>query len=246
MNFVYAYLRASTTEQDANRARKQLDQFVADHGQRIAAYFVENISGATLHRPELMRLLDTAKPGDTLLVESIDRLSRLANEDWEKLKRMISENGINIVAIDLPTTYMVLGNDELTASIMRAINVLIIDILAAVARKDYVMRRQRQAQGISKGRKEGKYRGRQPNTEKHNAIVEMLRHGISYSAIERAIGVSRARQSRGSEMQTKIFWISRICSRRVAIIAAQKCVLPKVKGAAWVLLPNGLAMNITR
>ena len=192
MNFVYAYLRASTSEQDANRARKQLDQFVADHGQRIAAYFVENISGATLHRPELMRLLDTAKPGDTLLVESIDRLSRLANEDWEKLKRMISENGINIVAIDLPTTYMVLGNDELTSSIMRAINVLIIDILAAVARKDYVMRRQRQAQGISKGRKEGKYRGRQPNTEKHNAIVEMLRHGISYSAIERAIGVSHA------------------------------------------------------
>ena len=154
MNFVYAYLRASTSEQDANRARKQLDQFVADHGQRIAAYFVENISGATLYRPELMRLLDTAKPGDTLLVESIDRLSRLANEDWEKLKRMISENGINIVAIDLPTTYMVLGNDELTSSIMRAINLLSIDILAAVARKDYVMRRQRQAQGIVKGKKD--------------------------------------------------------------------------------------------
>ena len=192
MNFVYAYLRASTSEQDANRARQQLDQFVAEHGQRIAAYFVENISGATLHRPELMRLLDTAKPGDTLLVESIDRLSRLANEDWEKLKRMISENGINIVAIDLPTTYMVLGNDELTSSIMRAINVLIIDILAAVARKDYVMRRQRQAQGIVKGKKEGKYRGRRPNTEKHNAIIEMLRHGISYSGIERTIGVSRA------------------------------------------------------
>ena len=56
MNFVYAYLRASTSEQDANRARKQLDQFVAEHDQRIAAYFVENISGATLHRPELIRL----------------------------------------------------------------------------------------------------------------------------------------------------------------------------------------------
>ena len=230
MNFVYAYLRASTSEQDANRARKQLDQFVADHGQRIAAYFVENISGATLHRPELMRLLDTAKPGDTLLVESIDRLSRLANEDWEKLKRMISENGINIVAIDLPTTYMVLGNDELTASIMRAINVLIIDILAAVARKDYVMRRQRQAQGIVKGKKGST--GDDSQTRRSTTPLSKC-YGMA-SAIPPLNGqsASRARQSRGSEMQTKIFWISRICSRRVAIIAAQKCVLPKVKGAA--------------
>ena len=209
MNFVYAYLRASTSEQDANRARKQLDLFVADHGQRIAAYFVENISGATLHRPELMRLLDTAKPGDTLLVESIDRLSRLANEDWEKLKRMISENGINIVAIDLPTTYMVLGNDELTASIMRAINVLIIDILAAVARKDYVMRRQRQAQGIVKGKRS-------------TTLLSRCYGTVSATPPLNGQSASRARQLRGLGRQMPIYWISRICSRRVAITAAQK------------------------
>ena len=230
MNFVYAYLRASTSEQDANRARKQLDQFVADHGQRIAAYFVENISGATLHRPELMRLLDTAKPGDTLLVESIDRLSRLANEDWEKLKRMISENGINIVAIDLPTTYMVLSNDELTSSIMRAINVLIIDILAAVARTMSCAASGRR-RASSKVRRKGSI-GDDNQTRKNTTPLSKCYDMASAIPPLNGQSASRARQSRGSEMQTKIFWISRICSRRVAIIAAQKCVLPKVKGAA--------------
>src|SRR5215207_4220582 len=50
---------------------------------RIAAYYIENESGAKLARPELFRLLSDARPGDVLLVEQVDRLSRLTASDWE-------------------------------------------------------------------------------------------------------------------------------------------------------------------
>lgn len=50
---VYAYLRASTKEQDANRAKIELQSFADRMSISIAAWFVENESGASLSRPEL-------------------------------------------------------------------------------------------------------------------------------------------------------------------------------------------------
>ena len=84
--FVRAYLRASTSDQDANRARDQLKAFAAERGLSIAAWYIENEFGAKLARPELFRLLADSQPGDVLLVEQVDRLSRLTAADWERLK----------------------------------------------------------------------------------------------------------------------------------------------------------------
>ena len=61
-------------------------QFTANHGERIAAFYVENVSGATLHRPELMKLIADSGEGDIVLVEQIDRLARLKQNDWDSLK----------------------------------------------------------------------------------------------------------------------------------------------------------------
>jgi DNA invertase Pin-like site-specific DNA recombinase len=55
--FVHAYLRASTAEQNASRAKADLDGFATERYLRIAAYYVENESGPSLRRPELLRLL---------------------------------------------------------------------------------------------------------------------------------------------------------------------------------------------
>ena len=101
--FIRAYLRASTEEQDAGRAQVSLEQFASDHNKVIASVYLENASGATADRPELLRLLKDARKGDVLLVESIDRLSRLPVEDWQKLKAAIDSKGLRIVALDLPT-----------------------------------------------------------------------------------------------------------------------------------------------
>src|SRR5215204_3808600 len=103
--FVRAYLRASTNEQDATRARQQLEAFATEHGLAIAAYYVENESGAKLARPELFRLLSDATPGDILLVEQVDRLSRLVRSDWERLKTELAARRVRVVALDLPTSW---------------------------------------------------------------------------------------------------------------------------------------------
>src|SRR5919205_324894 len=115
--FVRAYLRASTDDQDATRARAQLQAFAKDHGLRIAAIYVENESGAKLARPELFRLLSDAQPGDILLIEQVDRLSRLTASDWEKLKAELAARHVRVVALDLPTSWMMAATkmDDFTA-----------------------------------------------------------------------------------------------------------------------------------
>ena len=66
---VYGYLRASTKDQDACRAKSDLASFAKKMGASVNTWFIENESGATLRRPELFRLLDVAQSGDVLLVE---------------------------------------------------------------------------------------------------------------------------------------------------------------------------------
>src|ERR687894_402832 len=113
--FVRAYLRASTDEQDASRARQQLETFAAERGLSVAAWYAENESGAKLARPELFRLLTDARPGDVLLVEQVDRLSRLTAGDWEQL---VFDNA-----------------EDFTSRMLDALNGMMLDMLAAVARK---------------------------------------------------------------------------------------------------------------
>jgi DNA invertase Pin-like site-specific DNA recombinase len=192
--FVRAYLRASTDDQDANRARGQLQAFAAERGLTIAAWYVENESGATLSRPELFRLLADAHPGDILLVEQVDRLSRLKAADWERLKAELMARRMRVVALDLPTSWMMATNsaDEFTGRMFEAINGMMLDMLAAVARKDYDDRRRRQAQGQARAKTEGRYKGRPEDAERNDGIARMLAVGQSWGAIQRATGCSRA------------------------------------------------------
>ena len=69
---------------------------------------------------------------------------------------------------------------------------MLLDMLAAVARKDYDDRRRRQAQGIAKAKLAGAYRGRPEDTARNAGIASMLRAGSSWSAIQAAFGCSRA------------------------------------------------------
>lgn len=194
MCYVRAYLRASTDEQDANRARDQLKAFAAERGLTIVAWYVENESGAKLARPELFRLLADAHTGDILLVEQVDRLSRLSAADWESLKAELTVKRIRVVALDLPTSWMMAtaNRDEFTGRMFEAINGMLLDMLAAVARKDYDDRRRRQAQGQAKAKAEGRYKGRAEDVERNAGIASMVASGASWSAIQAATGCSRA------------------------------------------------------
>jgi DNA invertase Pin-like site-specific DNA recombinase len=187
------YLRASTDEQDATRARAALEAFAVDNGLRIVGSYVENESGASLQRPELFRLLADSRQGDVLLIEQVDRLSRLTDTDWRKLRTELEQRGVRVVALDLPTSLMLAtATDDFTSRMFAAVNGMMLDVLAAVARKDYEDRRRRQAEGQAKAKKAGAYKGRPEDTERNAIIAEMLAKGMSWSKIQTATECSRA------------------------------------------------------
>lgn len=191
--FIRAYLRASTAQQDASRARAALDAFAAEQGLRIAVRYLENESGAKLHRPELFRLLADCEPGDVLLVEQVDRLSRLTSSDWLKLRSEIDGKQVRIVALALPTSWsLAKPTDEFTGRMFAAVNNMMLDVLAAVARKDYEDRRRRQSEGTARAAAAGAYKGRPENRTRNAAIGALLRDGRTWREIIDATGCSRA------------------------------------------------------
>ncbi len=207
--FFRAYLRASTKEQDATRAHEELRGFALARGWKIAASYIENESGATLKRPELFRLLSDCEPGDVLLVEQVDRLSRLSANDWDRLKHEIQSRHIRVVAIDLPTSWNMISTDrdDIHTRMLDAINAMMLDMLAAIARKDYDTRRHRQKQGIAAAKLAGAYKGRRENVARNKAITAMLRSGTPWTTIQNATGCSSstvhrlAKRLKGDDLQ---------------------------------------------
>jgi len=170
------YLRASTKDQDAERALQILQDLNQNLNLGKTIVYVENYSGTKLDRPELNKLLSEANQGDTLLVESIDRLSRLTQQDFQELKRRIQEKGLRLVVADLPTTYqMIQTSDSITHSILELINNMLIDLLATMARLDNEKRIERIKQGLA--RSGYKPTGKKANEAKHKRIKELLAAG---------------------------------------------------------------------
>jgi DNA invertase Pin-like site-specific DNA recombinase len=82
--------------------------------------------------------------------------------------------------------------DDFTGRMFDAINGVMLDMLAAIARKDHEDRRRRQTQGQERAKAEGKYVGRPENTKRNAKIAAMLKAGTSYTNIQTATGCSRA------------------------------------------------------
>lgn len=188
----FIYLRASTKQQDAERARAELENFAAEKQLQVIDTYVENESGASLERPELKAMLKAARKGDIILIEQVDRLSRLNSEDWEQLKATINAKGLKVVSLDLPTSYILAAANEsdFMADMMKAINGMMFDMLAAIARKDYDDRRRRQRQGIDKAVAEGRYKGRPVDEENHADIIKMVNAGTPQREVARLLKCS--------------------------------------------------------
>lgn len=190
--FIRAYLRASTAEQDANRSKKELIKFCDDKSVRIASFYTENQSGAKITRPELLRLITDSHPGDVLLIEKVDRLSRLPYEQWKELKGHLVAAGLHIVVIDQPMTHSVLNSSNDNSMISRVLTEFMIDLAAAMARDDYETRIKRQAQGIAKAKLLGKYQGRKPDYELRKNICLLISEGKSWSQVQSLLKCSRS------------------------------------------------------
>lgn len=91
-SYKYGYARVSTKSQDLNR---QLDLLEKENCNEV---LTEKISGVKNHRPELNRLKDKLRPGDTVIVESFSRLGR-STKDLIDLVNYFEENKINLVSL---------------------------------------------------------------------------------------------------------------------------------------------------
>lgn len=190
----HLYLRASTKDQDADRALVILQAFAVKKGLTIASTHSENISGTKLDRPALNALLDGAKAGDVLLVESVDRLSRLSQENWEKLRAVIKGKGLRLVVVDLPTSHQLTEGNGIDAEIMRVINDMLIELMQTMARLEQEKRVERIKQGLERKKARGeKVGGKARNQEAWDKVAGLLNRGsLKVDEIAKLAGVGVA------------------------------------------------------
>ena len=150
----YYYARVSSKEQNLDR---QLAAFTA-LGASERDIITDKQSGKDLHRPGYTALKTTMlRSGDTLVIKSLDRLSR-SKADTKNELQYFKDNGIRLKVIDLPTTMMELpeGQDW----ILEMVNNILIEVLSSIAQNERETIRQRQAEGIAAAKAKGKKLGR--------------------------------------------------------------------------------------
>lgn len=125
-------------------------------------------SGKNLDRPGYQALKNAMlRRGDTLVVKSLDRLSRNKADIKNELE-YFKQNGIRLKVIDLPTTMMDLPAGQ--EWIFEMINNILIEVLGSIAEQERITIRQRQAEGIAAAKVKGKHLGRPPLTFPANWI----------------------------------------------------------------------------
>ena len=117
-------------------------------------------SGKNLDRPGYQALKNAMlRQGDTLVVKSLDRLSR-NKADIKKELEYFKANSIRLKVIDLPTTMMDIPEGQ--EWIIEMVNNILIEVLGSIAEQERVTIRQRQAEGIAAAKAKGKHLGRPP------------------------------------------------------------------------------------
>ena len=150
----YYYARVSSKEQNLDR---QIAAFTA-LGAKDREIITDKESGKDLERPGYQALKNAIlRRGDTLVVKSLDRLSRNKADIHNEL-RYFKENGIRLKVIDLPTTMMDLPEGQ--EWVFEMVNNILIEVLGTIAEQERETIRKRQAEGIQAAKAKGKKLGR--------------------------------------------------------------------------------------
>ena len=154
MEKVYGYARVSTREQNLDRQIAALRQYVTDERDIIT----DKESGKDFDRTGYQYLRERLiRPGDTLIVKSLDRLGRNKEQVMEELRHFRAD-GVRVKILDLPTTMIDLPDGQ--DWIVEMVNNSRIEVLASIAEQERLTIRQRQAEGIAEAKKQGRLLGR--------------------------------------------------------------------------------------
>ena len=153
-NRKYYYARVSTKEQNLDR---QIAAFVA-LGAEEREIITDKESGKSLDRPGYQALKNVIlRQGDTLVVKSLDRLSRSKTDIRNELQ-YFKDQGIRLKVIDLPTTMMDLPEGQ--SWVFEMVNNILIEVMGTIAEQERATIKQRQAEGIAAAKAKGKKFGR--------------------------------------------------------------------------------------
>ncbi len=147
----YGYIRVSSRDQNEERQRVAMREFGVDR------VYMDRQSGRDFERPGYRALLRKLKPGDTLVIKSIDRLGRNYEEILEQWRCITREKQAAIVVLDMPLLDTRQGRD-LTGTLIADI---VLQLLSYVAQTEREFIRQRQAEGIAAAKARGMHLGRQ-------------------------------------------------------------------------------------
>jgi DNA invertase Pin-like site-specific DNA recombinase len=184
------YLRVSTDEQDLSR------QADIEHSTRAAGYYVagiyrEKASGARADRPELLRMISDLQPGEVVVAEKIDRISRLPLAEAEKLVASIRAKGARLAVPGLVDLSDLADEaDGVAKVVLMSVQELLLKLALQMARDDYETRRERQHQGVQLAKAAGKYTGRKADTATHQRIVALRRAGETIERTAELAGCS--------------------------------------------------------
>ena len=203
MRKTYGYARVSTKEQHLDRQVRAL----LENGVEERDIITDKASGASLERPGYQALKNSMlREGDTLIIKSLDRLSRNKEHITQEL-RFFKEHHIQVRVLDLPTTMV-----ELPAGqewVFEMINNILIEVLSSIAEQERLTIRQRQAEGIAAAKAKGKHMGRPrkelpPNWEevyslwnggKLTAVAAMKDLGLKNSTFYKLVRAYREREN---------------------------------------------------
>ena len=164
-NKEYGYIRVSTKEQNIDRQLNALQEY----GINTKDIFVDKMSGKDFERPKYQKMIKKIKPGDTLVIKSIDRLGRNYDEILEQWRHITKEIRADVVVLDMPLLDTRKGRD-LTGTLITDI---VLQLLSYVAQTEREFIRQRQAEGIAAAKAKGLNLGRRP-VEKPDLFPRIL------------------------------------------------------------------------
>ena len=153
-NQLYGYIRVSSKEQNEDRQRIAMREF----GVSACNVYMDKQSGKDFERPAYKRLIKKLKPGDTLVIKSIDRLGRNYDEILEQWRIITKEKNVAVVVLDTPLLDT-RERKDLTGTLFADI-VLQLSSYVAQTKREFI--RQRQAEGIAAARERGVHLGRNP------------------------------------------------------------------------------------
>ncbi len=169
------YARVSSTDQDY---QLQIDALKKNGCEEI---FFEKVSGtSTKDRNELKACMRFLRRGDTLVITRIDRLAR-SLRDLQNLVHELKGKGVELKATEQPI------------DTSNAAGKAFLDMLGVFAEFETNLRKERQMEGISKAKKEGKYKGRKPTARaKSKKVLELIERGMTRQAVADELNIGIA------------------------------------------------------